>query len=79
MSLVGQMIWANEISKFPLITIFHLLLGVVVEGVIEVVIEVLLVAAFVVFEFIAVGTGVALNDIGINDVTAVPKRSHYLV
>ena len=53
------------------------MLLVVVGVVIEVVIVVA--ASFVVFEFIAVGTGVALNDIGVNDVTAVPKRSQYLV
>ena len=59
----------------PFIIIFHLLL-VVVGVVIEVVIVVA--AAFVVFEIIAVWTGVALNDVGVNDVTAVPKRSQYL-
>ena len=59
----------------PFIIIFHLLL-VVVGVVIEVVIVVA--AAFVVFEIIAVWTGVALNDVGINDDTAVPKRSQYL-
>ena len=59
----------------PFIIIFHLLL-VVVGVVIEVVIVVA--AAFVVFEIIAVWTGVALNDVGIKDDTAVPKRSQYL-
>ena len=59
----------------PFIIIFHLLL-VVVGVVIEVVIVVA--AAFVVFEIIAVWTGVALNDVGVNDVTAVPNRSQYL-